>query len=301
MPKKNNVLRSVTDKNGHIKISREIYKALYKEKKSRLKPLFFWFLFSIFLIIFTCNSLKLFSWNKDNIRIEKLGIELFDIAKPTSLEEEGDLVNPPQDKESDYWYYVKFPFYNVDFSNLLKKNSDTIAFINVPNTNINYPVVKSSDNKYYLTHAFDKSKNYAGWVFMDYRNESNFTDSNTIIYGHGRLDKTVFGSLKNVLTSSWQNNKDNYVINISTPKTNYVFQIFSLYTIKEETYYLMNNFGTTKKKDKWLQTMQSRSIVKTSTSVDSDDKILTLSTCENNSGGRIVVHAKLIKKQKKET
>lgn len=300
MPK-NSTLKNVTDEDGHIKISREIYKALYKEKKSRLKPLFFWFFLSIFLIVIFYNGFKLFSWNKDNKKIEKLGIELLDIAKPTPVDNEGNLVNPPKDKESDYWYYVKFPFYDVDFSTLQKKNADTIAYINVPNTNINYPVVKSDDNKYYLTHAFDKSKNYAGWVFMDYRNNSDFSDSNTIIYGHGRLDKTVFGSLKNVLTASWQDNKDNYVINISTPKANYVYQIFSLYTIKQETYYLMNNFGTTKKKDKWLQTMQSRSIVKTSTSVDSDDKILTLSTCENNSGGRIVVHAKLIKKQKKET
>ena len=66
-------------------------------------------------------------------------------------------------------------------------------------TNINYPVVQTNDNEYYLGRAFDKSKNDAGWVFMDYRNDVNNLSDNTIIYGHGRLDKTVFGSLKNAL------------------------------------------------------------------------------------------------------
>lgn len=57
------------------------------------------------------------------------------------------------------------PFYDVDFSQLLKKNLDTVAFINVKGTNINYPIVQTKDNDYYLTHAFDKSYNEAGWVF----------------------------------------------------------------------------------------------------------------------------------------
>lgn len=300
MAKKKKSQRNITDEFGHIKISREIYKAFYKQKKSRLKPLVFWLLFFSFFCIIALNFTKLISWNQDNKKIEKLGIELVDIAKPKPIKREGNLINPPKEKESDYWYYIKFPFYDVDFTKLLEKNSDTVGFINVPNTNINYPIVKTKDNNYYLTHAFDKTKNYAGWVFMDYRNMSDFSDSNTIIYGHGRLDKTVFGSLKNTLNSTWQKNKDNYVINISSPSANYVYQIFSIYTINQETYYLINNFATTEKKNEWLKTMQNRSIIKTKTKVDENDKILTLSTCENNKGGRIVVQAKLIKKEKKD-
>ncbi len=295
--KKNN--KNITDEFGHIKISREIYKAVYKEKKARLKPLFFFIFFMLFSSLIVFNFLKLSSWNKDNKKQEELQEEIIKIAKATPIEAEGKLINPPTNKESDYWYYIDFPFYEVDFNSLLKKNSDTVAFINVPNTNINYPVVKANDNNYYLTHAFDKSRNDAGWVFMDYRNDSNFTDSNTIIYGHGRLNKTVLGSLKNTLTSTWQNNRDNYIINVSTKKANFLYQIFSIYTIPEEKYYLTNNFSTKKDKEKWLKTMQERSIVKISTTLDVNDKIITLSTCENNNGGRIVVHGKLIKMQEK--
>ncbi len=299
MAKKHQVRRNIYDENGHIKISREIYKAFYKQKKSRLKPFAFCCLFLFFFSIIIYNCYKLMAWDKDNKNIKNIGDNLIKISKPTFVKIDGELVNEPKNKESDYFYYIKFPFYDVDFKELLKINPDTVAFINVPNTNINYPVVQAKNNDYYLTHAFDKSKNAAGWVFMDYRNSPKFIDSNTIIYGHGRLNKTVFGSLKNTLTSQWQKEKDNYVINISTPKVNYLYQIFSIYTIQEETYYLTNNFTTKEEKEKWLKTMKKRSIVKVNLDVDYLDKIITLSTCENNQGGRIVVHAKLIKKQEK--
>ena len=127
-------------------------------------------------------------------------------------------------------------------------------------------------------------------------NIDNLSD-NTVIYGHGRLDKTVFGSLKNALNKSWQNNKDNYIIWLSTEKENMMFQIFSIYTIEKESYYIETNFKTTKDKETWLNTMKERNKGIKTTDVSSTDKILTLSTCENAYGGRIVVHAKLIKRQ----
>ena len=170
----------------------------------------------------------------------------------------------------------------------------------MPNSNINYPIVQTTNNEYYLTHAFDKSYNSAGWVFMDYENLINFQSDNTIIYGHGRLDKTVFGSLKNALDKTWQGNLENYVIWISTPNENLVYQIFSIYTIDKESYYIKSSFSSTKEKQDWIKTMKSRNITNQYTPVDENDKILTLSTCLNNNGGRIVVQAKLIKVQKRQ-
>ena len=79
-----------------------------------------------------------------------------------------------------------------------------------------------------------------------------------------------------------------------------MFQIFSIYTIEKESYYIETNFGTEKDKETWLNTMQSRNQSIKTTSVTTSDKILTLSTCENAYGGRIVVQAKLIKRQIKE-
>ena len=266
-------------------------------KKKRLRSKAFWILLTIFLCILIFSFYKIAEWYKDNIRIKDITDDIKDISDIKKNKDDGELVNPDSNKESDYWYYVGLPFYEVDFNELLKKNKDTVAFIHMENTNINYPVVKTSDNKYYLNHAFDKSRNSAGWVFMDYRNNLEGLSDNTVIYGHGRLDKTVFGSLKNTLTKSWQSNKDNYVIWLSTPKENMLFQIFSIYTIQSESYYITTSFDTTESKKNWIDEMQKRNTSLAYAPVSVNDNILTLSTCQNNEGGRIVVQAKLIKKQ----
>lgn len=282
-----------------IRISRVEYHHNNYVKKSRLRLWAFFLLCIFFLTLIGGMSVILLKWHTDNKKIKKLNLNLEDIVKSKYIDEEGTLQNPPSDKESDYWYYIKVPFYNVDFNELLKKNKDTVGFIHMNSSNINYPIVQADDNEYYLNHAFDKSKNDAGWVFMDAKNNKQFTDFNTIIYGHGRLNKTVFGSLKNVLKESWQKDKDNYTISISTPSKNYVYQIFSVYNIKKESYYIKSTFTNEEDKEEWVKTMVKRNIAPIETTVDSNDHIITLSTCENNSGGRIVVHAKLIKEQKR--
>ena len=273
------------------------YKLKHSKKKRRLRPWAFWFFLILFLTIILISSFKIYNWQKDNNKIKNIDKNIKKDIKVKENNNDGELVNQPKEKESDYWYYVKLPFYEVDFNSLVEKNNDTVAFIHMKNTNINYPVVQTNNNDYYLTHAFDKSKNSAGWVFMDYRNNISNLNDNTVIYGHGRIDKTVFGSLKNSLNKSWQANKENLAIWLSTKNQNLLFQIFSIYTIKSENYYITTNFENTEKKQTWLNTMKERNIAAIDNSVNINDKILTLSTCKNNSGDRIVVQAKLIKRQ----
>lgn len=276
-------------------------------KKSKLKqkkkvPL--WVIITLFLLFFVILVIGLFlfyDWRKDNREIKKLNKVLDEIVTIEGKEvpvEETQFVNPPvEEKESDYWYYVHLPFKEVDFTSLLDRNKDTVGYIHMENTNINYPIVSSGDNEYYLNHDFNKKSNKAGWIFLDYRNNLDNLSDNTVIYGHGRIDNTLFGSLKKVLTNSWQKNKENYVIRISTPKENMLFQIFSVYTIDAESYYITTNFVRPERKIKWIEDMKERNIAPINTEVSVEDKILTLSTCQNNNGKRIVVHAKLIKKE----
>lgn len=257
------------------------------------------------ILALLCLSMIIFSlytilhWYQDNSKIRQIKKEIDEEIHIKKKEEQGELINPPNNKNSDYYYYAKFPFYEVSFSILTSKNSDTIGFIRLRNTNINYPIVQTIDNNYYLNHSFDKKENNAGWIFMDYRNHIDNLEDNTIIYGHGRANGSMLGSLKNTLSTSWQKNRDNYVIFLSTPKENMIFQIFSIYTIKKEGYYITINFSNKDKKQIWLDTMKKRNISPMGADVDVNDKILTLSTCQNNQGGRIVVHAKLIKRQKR--
>lgn len=288
------------DDTNKITMTREEYRQYKKKRKMRLKPWAFCIFLLFFLTILIVSCYKIYRWNLDNKKIKNLTEDIDKSTKPIANNEEGELVNPPEDKESDYWYYVNLPFYDVDFKTLKEKNADTIAFIHMDQTNINYPIVQTTDNEYYLHRAFDKSKNAAGWVFMDYRNNINNLSDNTIIYGHGRLDKTVFGSLKNALSKSWQENKDNYIIWLSTPTENMMFQIFSIYTIKSESYYIETSFKTEAKKEEWLNVMIERNTAPKTAEVTTSDKILTLSTCLNDLGDRVVVQAKLIKKQKRQ-
>ena len=265
----------------------------------------------VFFILITCGGVyELIKWNSDNIDTSKivqaLNNEVAVIEKKD--DENTEIIGEPEETEeekepevlSDYWYYVKFPLIDVNIKTLKKKNSDTIGWINVNNTNINYPFVQTKNNKYYLNHSYDKSYNDAGWVFMDYRNNNNLDNKNTILYAHSRLDKTMFGSLSKVLKSEWHANKDNHIIRISTDNENTLWQIFSVYKIKEESYYITTDFGSDDEYVKFLNTIKKRSIYNFNTKLSGNDKILTLSTCYDDNV-RTVVHAKLIKKSTKES
>lgn len=181
----------------------------------------------------------------------------------------------------------------IDFNKLQEINNDTIAWLILNNTNINYPVVQSSNNSYYLKHSFDKSENNAGWIFMDYRNNPNFENHNTIIYGHNQKDKTMFGSLKNVLNKSWYQSKDNEYIKIITKNKETTWQIFSIYTIKTTNDYLKINFSNNKEYQSFIATITNRSIYNFNIDTSRARQILTLSTCYGSSK-RLVVHAVLI-------
>lgn len=271
------------------------------KKRRRVKKWVWNVLILFFLFVIVWSIMYLISWYRDNINTSKISN---DISKDVDVnilddDENTELVGSSlEDETSDYWYYVKFSLYDVDINKLKEKNSDTIGWINVNNTNINYPYVQYTDNDYYLNHSFDKSYNEAGWVFMDYRNNSNLNNKNTILYAHSRLDKTMFGSLSKVLKQDWYTNKDNHIIRISTEVDNTLWQIFSVYKIKEETYYITTDFSSNSEYLQFLNTIKGRSLYNFNTNLTSDDKILTLSTCYSDDE-RTVVHAKLIKRSLK--
>ena len=186
---------------------------------------------------------------------------------------------------------------DFDLNNLKNINSDTVAYLKVESTNINYPVVKSNDNEYYLNHSFNKNKNQEGWIFLDYRNNINDLDNNTIIYGHNRLTGTMFGTLKNLLNKSYQESTNHYIY-LTTENNNYVFEVFSTYITSNESYYLKTTFEDDNEYLEFLNTLKTRSTYNFNIELNSDDKIITLSTC-SGSNDRMVVHGKLIFSKKK--
>ena len=203
-------------------------------------------------------------------------------------EEETTLPAAKVKEENDYTKE-----YSKVLTELKKINNETVGWLKVNNTNVDYPVVKHSDNNYYLNHSFSQKVNQNGWLFADYRNKINPIDMNTIIYGHND-GNIMFGSLRKVLDKSWYSNQSNQIITFDTGNGSSKWKIFSIYTEEVSNDYLVVNFETTDGYSSFLNKLTKKSIYNFNNPVSPNDKILTLSTCYNNSDYRLVIHAKRI-------
>lgn len=195
---------------------------------------------------------------------------------------------------NDYWDYINVPFIDVDFNSLRGKNSETVAWLKVNGTYVNYPVVRHSDNGYYLNHDFGGRYNPNGWIYSDYRSNYDSYGYNSIIYGHNLNNRTLFGSLVWVLNSNWYTNSNNYIIRLSTPSNNTNWRVFSVYSTQNDAYYLKTMFNSSEEFGGFVNELKNRSIFDFGTGVSGDDRILTLSTCDDTGTKRVVVHAKMV-------
>jgi len=199
--------------------------------------------------------------------------------------EENDIIIENNEKE----------IINEELASLKQLNEDTVGWLKVNETNIDYPVVQYSDNDYYLKKNFKKEKDNSGWIFMDYRADNINLSDNTIIFGHNMYYSGVmFGTLYKAKSSSWYTNPNNQIIEFNTLYDNMKWQIFSIYTIETTNDYLIADFSTKEKFQNFIDLITNRSIYEFNTPVSKNDKILTLSTCSNNGQKRLVVHAVLI-------
>jgi len=201
-----------------------------------------------------------------------------------------DAVNAGEKDEEE-----NLPENPIDFASLQEKNDEVYAWIEIPNTKINYPVTQSGDNEYYLNRDFYNNKTANGWVFMDYRNDSKDLDQNTIIYGHALLSGYMFGDLRETIKSYWYKNEDNLILSFSTINQEMKWEVFSIYRTPYTTDYLKTNFYDDASFLKFIDTIKERSVYNFAVPIGVEDKILTLSTCTGNDNSRLVLHAKLIK------
>lgn len=184
--------------------------------------------------------------------------------------------------------------YTINFETLKVTNDDTVAFLKVNGTEVEYPVVQGTNNDFYLTHSFDKTYNAAGWIFADYKNKFDGTDKNIIVYGHNRRDGSMFFTLKNILNEEWYKTEENLKVQFITENEEAIYQVFSVYQTEAEEYYIKTNFKDNTEYAKFLETIEKRSINDFGIDLTAEDTILTLSTCANNNKYRVVLHAKKI-------
>ena len=252
----------------------------------------------------------LLNWALENKKTDDIVDDIYEIAqveevvkttvpKTTTTTANNNVeVKTTTTKLTEYETYANTNALSVNFENLLTVNEDTKGWIKVEGTNINYPFVQSNDNQYYLKHTFDKTSNKKGWVYLDYRNDVENLSQNNILYAHGLVNNTMFGSMRKTLKPAWYKNKNNHTIRITTLNTYQYYQVFSVYTILPESYYITTRFSSNEEFNNFINTIKKRSIYDFGTDVSVEDKILTLSSCYNDEK-RMVIHAKLIKIESK--
>ena len=187
------------------------------------------------------------------------------------------------------------PPIEVDFDKLKSVNEDVVGWIYVDELpDISYPIVKGKDNQTYLHQTYEKNYNFAGTIFVDYENSGDFSDCNTLVYGHNMKNGSMFGHLKKFREDDKLYKQDKYFW-ILTPERNYRYEIITAYTtgVNSDTYTLFKGPG--EEFEKYLETIKGYSEIQTDdTDLTIKDRIVTLSTCTGNESTRFVVQGKRV-------
>lgn len=215
--------------------------------------------------------------------------------------------------ESEETYPAEPAFVQPKYRSLYNENNDFVGWITVPNTAINHPVVQGEDNSYYLRRDFYKQYLRRGTIFMDYRNDPENLNVNTILYGHNYLDSTMFSDLEKYKDIEFY--KTAPVIEFNTIYGDYKWKVFAVFLTTAspelDNGYVFNYiypFMTESSTEEFIAEVAKRSLYDTGVDVLPTDKILTLSTCTRDmditrkqEDARCVVMARLVRAGESET
>lgn len=249
-----------------------------KNKKKKKKNILYNIAFLLALVVFLFSAYKLGSIYYLNYQESKEKKAVQDIA------------NIPEQPQKDK--------VNINWKALKEKNPQIIGWIYIPDTEISYPIVQGDDNAYYLTHTFEKKENYAGAIFLDANANKDLKDRNTMIYGHNVKHGTMFAELEKFKEEKFF--KDHPYIYIYTEKQNYRSEVFSMYSTTADSASYNINYRDDKDFMSYIDMIKKESDFKREVKVKENDRIISLSTCSYERGGKLsdmryLLHAKLVK------
>lgn len=233
----------------------------------------------LFIGIFSFSCYKYLSVDKDIKEEKKEQKQLIEISE---IKEDVDIL----EEES-----------KINFKELSNINSDIVAWIVIDGTNINYPIVQSTNNTYYLKHSFYKKYSNYGTIYMDATANKDFSSSNTFIYGHYTANKSMFGELGNYMKQSFFEEHP-YII-IYTPEKTIKAEIFSVHVDDASSPSYQMNFTTNEAFKNYIDLMKQKSVINSGIEVDyTTDKIITLYSCSRETNyqkqDRYYIHAKIV-------
>lgn len=181
----------------------------------------------------------------------------------------------------------------IDFNGLKAINPDTVGWIQIEGTPLNYPVVQTGDNDYYLYNNFEKASGIEGTVFLDYVCDP-MKSRNNILYGHYFADESMFGVLWRYQEETFL--KEHPIIKYDRPDAPGNWEIFSIYTTEADYDYRQPDFLSNDDFLTYMNRIKARSIFDTGVILNPDDEVITLSTCIYTfDDARFAVHARKIK------
>lgn len=235
----------------------------------------------ICIVSFTISIYNILQIKKDLVESEKMKEELINLI---------EIPEEPEKLEAEETF-------SVDFSELEKINSDVVGWIVIEGTQVNYPIVQTKDNSYYLNHSFDKKWNSLGSIFMDYRSTNDFSDYNTFIYGHHTKNGSMFGELYKYMDATFY--KEHPFFYLYSPEGNYKVEIISAYLDSAESDSYIQSFESTEEYERYINLVVGKSKYKTNIEIDvKTDRIITLYSCSHESNrrkeDRYFIHGKLV-------
>ena len=165
----------------------------------------------------------------------------------------------------------------VDFEGLWEICPDVVAWLAIDDTVVSYPVVQADDNAYYLRRLIDGTSNKAGSLFMDYENSYDFTDKNTVIYGHNLKAGTMFHTITKYKKQSFFD--EHPTARIMTPDGNYTLEFFAGYVASLDDEAWKIEFDSDEEFEDWLEDAEDKSTFQSDVIPTADDRVVTLSTC----------------------
>ena len=182
----------------------------------------------------------------------------------------------------------------VDIAALHAQYPDVVGWIYSPNTKINYPIAYTDNNFWYLDHLYDESYNANGTIFIDTKCASDFSDKNTLVYGHNMNDGSMFASLRDYRDESYY--PDHPCLYISTENYHYRLDLIAGFVTEPTSFAYANTFDEDEQFLHYIETIKSMSTFKSDVKVTAEDKVVTLSTCTYEiDDGRYVVVGKLVR------
>ena len=166
---------------------------------------------------------------------------------------------------------------SLDFKELKSSYPDTAAWLTLEALRINYPVMHTDNNSFYIDHLYNGEPNSYGALFVDYRNRGDFSDQNTVIYGHHMRDGSMFGSLEDYRSQEFY---DLYpTMMLYTPEGDYRIEFISGTSEDGDYEFVEFNFNSEEAFLDYVQDLRSRSCFTSDVEVHPGDRLVSLCTC----------------------